>query len=349
MGLFDDVLKHNESLFLDEISLDFDFLPMKLLHRENKHQYVAECIKPLFHGRSGRNLFVHGSPGIGKTAAVRYVLRELENSSDFYVVYVNCWKKDTSYKIITEVCQQIGYKWVHNKRTDELIKSVAEMANKKGIVICLDEVDKVKELDILYSLSEDLIKKSLILIANNSDWIINLDSRIKSRINLDSVEFEKYNYEELKDILKLRRDIAFVPNVWDFEAFSLVVDKSFEIGDLRKGLFLMKETGGVAESKGSKKIEIDYVKYAMEKIQDFKIKKIDDFNSEEQKILNLIMKNSGGTLKKIFDIYSKNGGEKSYRTFHRKLEELNNSKMIEFGEKIDNSKTVYYSKKLSDF
>ena len=48
MGLFDDILKHGESLFVDEVSLDFDFLPRKLPHRENQHQYVAECIKPLF-------------------------------------------------------------------------------------------------------------------------------------------------------------------------------------------------------------------------------------------------------------------------------------------------------------
>ena len=39
----------------------------------------------------------------------------------------------------------------------------------------------------------------------------------------------------------------------------------------------------------------------------------------------------------------------SYRTFHRRIEELNKNNMIEFGEKKGKSIIVNYSKKLTEF
>lgn len=348
-GLFDDILKHGESLFIDEVSLDFDFVPRKLLHRENQHQYIADCIKPLFNNRSGRNLFIFGAPGIGKTAATKYVLRELEKEgAEVYPIYVNCWKKDTSYKIIVDICEQIGYKWVHNRRTDELLRAVAEIINRKSAVIVLDEVDKVKEIDILYSLSEDLVRKSILLVCNSENWFAGLDSRIKSRLNVDVINFKEYNLAETEDILKLRRDIAFVPGVWDADAFNVVVEKCFGAKDIRQGLFLMKESGGLAESKASKKVSKDFVDGAISKIEKFKIKNVEDFGIEEQKILSIIERFSGKPISEIYDVYSSEGGEKSYRTFHRKLEELSDNKMVYFEEK-GKDKIVMYSKKLSDF
>ena len=151
MGLFDNILHDDESLFLDEIALDYDYIPQIIKFRENQQQFIAECIAPLLQGKSGRNLFIHGVPGIGKTLAALYVKRELEEkSTEVQTIYVNCWKKDTSYKILIDICEQIGYKWTHNKRTDELMEVIAKILNKKSCVILLDEVDRVKEADIIY-------------------------------------------------------------------------------------------------------------------------------------------------------------------------------------------------------
>ncbi len=103
MSLFDEVLGHDESLFLNEVALDFDYLPKELPHRENQQKYIAECIKPNITKRNGRNLFISGHPGIGKTASIKHILRELEEKGldeDIYVVYVNCWKKNSSHKLV---------------------------------------------------------------------------------------------------------------------------------------------------------------------------------------------------------------------------------------------------------
>ena len=78
MSLFKDMLGANESLFKNEVALDFSFQPKLLKYRETQQRQVAECIKPLFQNRNGRNIFIYGVPGIGKTLACRHVIGELE-------------------------------------------------------------------------------------------------------------------------------------------------------------------------------------------------------------------------------------------------------------------------------
>ena len=152
MPLFKDILKNSESLIKDPIALDFDYIPKLLPYRENQQKYMATCIKPLFTEVNGKNLLIVGTQGIGKTAACKHVLRELEQETDdIYVLYINCWKKNSAYKMIVDICEQIGYKWVQNKRTDELLNEVIKILNKKSAVIVLDEIDKLDDFSILYS------------------------------------------------------------------------------------------------------------------------------------------------------------------------------------------------------
>jgi len=347
MGIFDNILKGDESIFKNEFALTYDFIPKEIPHREDQQHYIAECIAPLLKNRNGKNLFVFGAPGIGKTVAVKHIFRELEEkTNDVIPIYVNCWKKDTSYKILIDICTQLGYKWTHNKRTDELMKVVSEIINKKNAVICLDEIDRVKEVDILYSLSEDLLKKTLIIIANDKDWIVDLDQRIKSRLMPEYLEFNEYSSAEIRDIVNQRVGLAFFDDVWSKDAIEGVIEHTIELNDIRASLFLLKESGNIAEGKASRKVSSEFVKSAVSKLIDFKIKDSKDFNEEEREILGFIKENSGKTIKELFDLFEK---DMSYRTFHRKIEDLKKNNMISFGEKKGKSLIVNYSKKLTEF
>ncbi|MBT6995260.1 AAA family ATPase [Candidatus Woesearchaeota archaeon] len=347
MGLFDNILHDNESLFLDEIALDYDYVPKQIPFRENQQQFIAECIAPLLQNKTGRNLFIQGAPGIGKTLAALFVKRELEEKTgDVKAIYINCWKKDSSYKILLEICNQIGYKWTQNKRTDELMDIAAKELNKGTVVLFLDEIDKVREVDILYSFCEDLLKKSLILIANNKEWLTQLDDRVKSRLMPELLEFNEYNAEETAGIMKERVKYAFVPNVWDQDAMQAVINKTIQVGDIRSGLFLLRESGNSAEARASRKILIDHAHKALTKLESFKIKNSLDFGDDEQTILDLIKQNSGKTVKELHSMLE---DKFSYRTFHRKIDELKKNHMLDVIEVPGKSSIVNYSKKLTEF
>ncbi len=351
MGMFKDMLKDSESLFLNEMALDVDYVPPIIRYRENQQQYIATCIKPLLQNRNGKNLFITGKPGIGKTVAIKHLLDELNKETDeIKTIYINCWKKDTGFKIVNEICEILGYKWVHNKGTDELLKEITGILNKKAAVIVLDEVDKLNEPEILYNLVEDVNKKSILIITNEEDFLIDLDSRIRSRLMAETLKFNPYNKEETKGILKQRISYAFSENVLQDDAFNLIVDKTCELEDIRSGLFLMKEAGLIAESESSKRILLKHAQKAKEKLRDFKIKKSSDLDDEEKAILNLIKENSGKSITELYKVYSKNN-DKTYRTFLRKIRNLEKNKLISTMEESGKRAILvnYSMKKLNEF
>ena len=357
MSLFKNMLKDEESLFRDEVALDYDFLPKLLPYRENEQFYLANSIKPLFQKRNGKNLLIHGPPGIGKTAATRYVLRDLENETDDILpIYINCWKKNSTFKILIEICEQLGYRFTQNKRADELMEEIKRIINKKSAVFVLDEIDKLEDLDFLYTILEEIYRKCIFIITNYKSWLNSLDERIKSRLTAELVEFRQYNAEETKGILKKRLKYAFAPGVWDDEAFNMAAKRAAELSDIRSGLYLLKEAGTIAEDKASRKITQEHMKAAIEKLDEFSIKKSTDLEDEIQFILGMIKKNSDSKIGDLFRIYQKDGGRSSYKTFQRKIKKLEQGKFITTekiaGGEEGNTTIIKYkgtTKKLTDF
>jgi len=352
MALFKDMLSSDESLFKNELALDYSFLPKILPHREQQQRYIATCIKPLINEKNGKNLFIYGAPGIGKTAAMRFVLNELEEETeDVIPIYINCWQKNTTFKIVVDMCEQLGYKLTHNKRTEELFQVVKNILNKKAAVFAFDEVDKLEEIDFLYSILEDIYKKSIY-----KGWLEDLDDRVKSRALPEILEFKPYNLEETRDVLKQRVQYAFVPNVWNDDAFELIVKKTFEVEDIRIGLHLMRESGNIAEEKSSRKITLEHAKEAITKIDQFTIKKSSDLTDDEQKILDMIKKNSDKKIGDLYNIYKEQSGNLVYKSFQRKIEKLEKNKFVSVkktsGGPDGNTSIVKYAnitKKLTEF
>jgi len=357
MTLFKDMLGADESLFKNELALDYSFLPKILPHREQQQRYAAASIKPLLMDKNGKNLFIFGAPGIGKTAALKFVLRDLEDETEeVEPIFVNCWQKNTTFKIIVDICEQLGYKLTHNKRTEELFKVIKSILNKKAAVFVFDEVDKLEDLDFLYSILEDIYKKSIFLITNYQEWFNELDERVKSRMMSDSLEFKPYNLSETRDILKQRTEYAFVPNVWDKAAFELIVKNTAAAQDIRSGLYLMREAGNVAEDKSSRKITLLHAEEALKIVDKFTIKKSTDLTEDEQSILNMIKKNSEKKIGDLYNIYKESGGNLVYKSFQRKIDKLNKNKFVSVkktsGGKEGNTTIVKYAtetKKLTEY
>lgn len=255
------------NIFKDISVLDPNYLPKLLPYRENQQKYIAECIKPLFEGINGTNLFISGHPGIGKTACIKYIFRDLrEETGDIIPIYVNCWKKDTTHKIALHISNEISLKTIE-KTSGQLLEEISKVFNKlKGVVLCFDEVDKVQDLDFLYYFLEEINRKCVFLITNNKEWIAKLDARIKSRLMLRFIDFQPYNLEETKGILKERMKYAFF-DVFEENAFDKIAEKTFISKDIRTGLFLLRESGRLAESINSSKIKPDHVNKILEQTQ----------------------------------------------------------------------------------
>ena len=355
MALFKDMLKSGESLFRDTVMLDYDFQPKIIQFRETEQSRFAIAIKPLLQEHNGRNLFVYGAPGIGKTTACKHVLRELEEETDqISPLYINCWKDNTSFKIVSHLCEDLGFKFIQNKKTNELFQLIKGRLNKQSAVFVFDEIDKLEDTDFLYTILEDIYRKSIILITNYRDSYSEFDERIRSRLAPEFLFFRPYNENEIREILKARRDFAFVQNIWEDEAFKEIVEKCTETKDLRIGLYLMQEAGRIAEDKSSRNITIPHVAEAINKADEFHIKPKNALDGELQIILELVKNNNGKKIGDIYNAYTEMNGEMSYKSFQRRILKLSEGRFINT-EKISgdggNSTIIYYSaeKKLTEF
>lgn len=333
MGMFTDILRSEETIFKNVIALDYDYIPKLVPFRETHQRHMATCIKPLFQERSGRNLFIHGPPGVGKTVACRHVVKELEEHDEVEPIYINCWEKNTSYKIMMEMCGRLGFKFTQNKKTDELFKIVKDSLNKKAVVFVFDEIDKAEDYDFLYWILEQIYKKSVFLITNFKEWILNLDERIKSRLTAEVLEFKPYNLPETRKIMEDRVSYAFKENVLEPDAFEATVKKTYNMQDLRKGLYLLREAGNLAEDRSSRKITVEQISAAIKKLDDFTINKEEGLDDDTKIVFELIRKNPNQKTGDLYEIYQKNGGKGALKTFTRRLNKLEEGKFI-FIEKI---------------
>lgn len=329
MALFNNILSSGESLFKNEYALDFDYVPKMMPYREQQQRYAASAIMPMLSERQGKNLFIYGPPGIGKTAAIRWVLRDLEETTDnVEQIYINCWQKNTSFKILLEICDQLGYKFTHNKKTDELFKVVKQMLDKKAAVFAFDEIDKVEDFDFLYMILEEVFRRSVLLITNYKEWMIELDERVKSRLVPDKLEFQQYNEKETEGILRIRIEYAFVPGCWEESAIKMIAKKTSEIKDIRSGLYLLRQAGMIAEDRSQRKITAEHAAIALGKLDEFTVKSKENLEDETKIILDILKESDSIKIGDLHKKYLEKGGTASYKSFRRKINHLEENKFI---------------------
>ncbi len=349
------MLRSGESLFRDTVWLSYDFQPKILLGRENEQMRFAVAIRPLLQGYNGRNLFVYGPPGVGKTTACKHVLRELqEQSSEVVPLYLNCWKENTTFKIFYKICEELGFKFIQNQKTSDLFAMIKSKLNKQSAVFIFDEIDKLEEFDFLYTLLEDIYRKSIILITNYRDTYSELDERIRSRFSPEFLCFQAYNEQEIAAILKQRQEYAFVQQCWDEDAFKEIVERCTETQDVRIGLYLMQEAGNIAEEHSSRRIMVAHVAVALKKVDEFHIKPTEGLDEEMQGILALIRECNGQKIGDVYAAYAERGGDLSYKSFQRRILKLSEGKYIhaeKTGGKDGNTTIINYAaeKKLTEF
>jgi cell division control protein 6 len=322
-------LEEEESLFKDEEALDYNYLPSKLPHRDSEMSGLASCMKPLVHKRKPTNMLVYGKHGIGKTASVRFLFKQLEEV-DVKTCFINCWENQTSHSILLEIAKLVGIplprKGIPSDSLLQMLK--VKLPNIKGIVLALDEVDKLERQDVLYQLSELFSKKiCLILITNHNEFVLDLEPRIRSRLSLEMMEFKPYSLKQVGDILNERKKVALRLSILDDKGFDTIVEECHKNEDIRIGLFLLLKSGRVAENAASKSIKLKHIKEAMIKVgTEFSLKKDVDLSDEENAIIECIKKNPGKVSGEIYELYKKGGGalsNRSYRKYIKRLMQLN--------------------------
>jgi cell division control protein 6 len=284
--IFQEFVKKQVQIFKDRNALSSSFSPDTITHRTNQMNLLASILAPALTGNKPSNIFAYGMTGTGKTLVSKHVGSELEKASNqgkipVKVIYINCKMKktaDTEYRMLAELARALGQEVpVTGLPTERIYQIFFNLLDSKKwvVVIVLDEIDALFEKmgdDFLYNftrINQDLknAKVSLIGITNDLNFIDILDPRVKSSLGEEEILFPPYNAEELKDILKQRAEIGFLPNVLSEEVMpKCAALAAQEHGDARRALDLLRVSGEVAEREGGSAITEKHVDLALEKI-----------------------------------------------------------------------------------
>ena len=287
LGKFFENYINNTSIFENKKSLQSNYTPDNIPHRDEQIEQLASILAPALRTEKPSNVFLYGKTGTGKTCVTQHVMNKIleiskQKELGLKYYYLNCKLKkvaDTEYRLMAQLCRAFGKEVpATGLPTEEIYRIFIESIDneKQLVVIVLDEIDQLitKTGDgILYNLTRlnSELKKcefSIIGISNDLMFTDNLDPRIKSSLSEEELVFPPYNAIQLQDILRQRSEIAFKKNTIE----EGVIEKcaayaAREHGDARRALELLRVAGELAERNGDKKIKIDYLDQAEEKIE----------------------------------------------------------------------------------
>ncbi len=278
---FADLFKESD-IFANREVLSPHYVPKHLLFRDRQISEIEKSLTPSLRGERGRNVFIYGKTGTGKTSCIKYVVDKVKELPIIKakITYINCRIYNSRYRVLSKIASDhipqyakrgYGITDIYEK----LINWIEE--DGKILVVVLDELDIVRDLDdLLYTLtrSNSDIKSggvTLIGVSNKISFKEALDPRSLSTLYENEFVFPPYNSSELAAIIKDRIDYGFKPNVVDPACINLAAAiAAKDSGDARLALKIISKAGEIAENKGQKTIGVNEIteasKFAEEEI-----------------------------------------------------------------------------------
>ncbi|MBS3065999.1 orc1/cdc6 family replication initiation protein [Candidatus Pacearchaeota archaeon] len=284
--IFDSVVQN--SIFKNKTVLQSNYTPETIVHREEQIENIALILAPSLRGERVSNLFLYGNTGTGKTLSIQHVGSKLLSKNremgwdNLQFVYVNCKlskSSETEYRILARIISALGGSVPSTGLpTSDVYARFIDLIDKKKqiVLIVLDEIDQAVEKisdNFIYSLTRlnSELKNAqinIVGISNNATFMDHLDPRVRSSLGEEEIIFSPYNALQLQDILKKRADKAFNEGILEEGVIAkCAAYAAREHGDARRALDLLRVAAEISERESRKKISLDDIDVAKEKIE----------------------------------------------------------------------------------
>ena len=322
-----DAAESGKSLIQNREILHFTYIPEIILHRDSEQEKVTQSLIPILKQSRPSNLLVYGKPGTGKTLVVRKVLSKIQNRVEktqfpIKLVYTNSKEETTLYGLLVSFGRQLGLDEKEIPPTglaiSEVFKRLLKAINqgKFNIVFVIDEIDYLAHLvsktgkDILYQLTRAngrLSAGSLTLVGISNDLTFKerLDPRVISSLGEEEIVFTNYSVDEIRKILEIRIQTAFIKNAVEEPALNLCAAMAGrEHGDARRAIDLIRVAGELAEREQSETVTENHIREASLKIEENKeVAALKSYPLHEKLVIIAVMKTSGSSTGEIYTTY----------------------------------------------
>jgi cell division control protein 6 len=265
-----------KSVFRQASSLDLSYVPEKLNCRDealktlifNYRRIMEEKEQPSI------NCLILGKGGVGKTCTARYFGKNfrtiaIENNVKIFLEYFNCINFRSKSKIIRELLAKYQHGSGRGFSDDEALKLIlSQLIREKGyMLLIIDEIHLLKPdevlalLDIAETFGHQNAKLSLLLISRSKDWMTIENERILSRLN-EKIPLKPYDFEESKQILKYRSEMALKENVIDEELLIMISQIVVDHKNMRHGIEILRKSGSFCDKESLDNITADIIREA---------------------------------------------------------------------------------------
>jgi archaeal cell division control protein 6 len=306
----------DSKIFANREVLSPHYIPKKLISRAKEINGIERALAPSLKGERGRNLFIYGKTGTGKTSCTKYVLDEVKGipNTKAKISYINCKIYNSRYRVLNKVVSD--HLPTYAKRGYGTVDLYEKLTNwieedNKILVAILDEVDVVKDLDdLIYTLTRinSDIKAggvTIIGISNRVSFKESLDPRSLSTLYETELVFPPYYATELYEILRDRTMAGFKSNVISDEVLHYIAATSArEGGDARLSLKMLSKAGEVADEKDVDKITMKEAEEASKIAENDIVYELIGTLPEHHKLVLYsiaLLTQSGGSYKKLTD------------------------------------------------
>ncbi|KAK9447797.1 P-loop containing nucleoside triphosphate hydrolase protein [Limtongia smithiae] len=232
--------------------------PQALPCREHEFEEIYGALESAIVSETGTCIYVSGTPGTGKTATVRSVVRYLKAHNDFLFAEINGMKIVQPIHAYEQLWQVISNQRVAAAHALRFLDN--EFNNPKlitkPVVVLMDELDQLvtKSQDVMYNFfnwpSLPDSKLIVVAVANIMDLPERtLSNKISSRLGLARIQFAGYTHQQLQIIIEDR--LKHIPG-------SIVLPEAVEFasrkvasvtGDARRALDICRRATEIAEQE----------------------------------------------------------------------------------------------------
>lgn len=234
----------------DATVFDDDHLPREIVGRNAHMNEVTDALAPIEDGFRAENCYLFGPSGAGKTTVARAAVRELRKEVlDVPTAYINCWQDYSRSGVLERTAKELtGAAVPKNAPARNILEKLQQGLDSPSVII-LDEVDQLRDPDILYDF-HSIRGLSWICIANREiDLVARMDERVRSRISVGyRVQFDRYDVDTVTEILDRRAREGLEPGAVERDTLEKIA--RLADGDARRGITALRVAARMASQDG---------------------------------------------------------------------------------------------------
>ncbi len=236
--------------------LSSDYLPQRVIGRDEQKQKLETCLSPMKDGQQPLNAWLYGPAGTGKTVLARVAAAEAcQDRSRRFAFYVNCWERRSLYSAVQAIVESMKILGAEAQDTNVKLDRIRQVIRERPVVIILDDIDRVAPSErerIIYAFL-GLPRAGVLCISNQKETLLSLEERTRSRLSPVGISFPRYRQKQLEEILFDRAREGLVPYTWSRRLLSQLGQRAG--GDARAAIQGLRRAAVAAESRGQKKLK----------------------------------------------------------------------------------------------